>query len=140
VEREIVVASRHLARGLDALEEALRAEQLAEKAVLELRLVAEEVLTNVAKYAYVDGVDHRVRVGLVVLTEEVRLEFRDHGRPFDPLSAAAPDLEADPAERPIGGLGLHLIRSLVDAAHYLWVDGANVLTLTKRRQDARDVP
>jgi anti-sigma regulatory factor (Ser/Thr protein kinase) len=133
MEREILVATRQLARGLDALEDALRAEQLADDAVLELRLVAEEVLTNVAKYAYLDEGDHRVRLGLVVLTEEVRLEFRDHGRPFDPLSAASTDLEGDPADRPIGGLGLHLIRSLVDAAQYLWVDGANVLILTKRR-------
>jgi anti-sigma regulatory factor (Ser/Thr protein kinase) len=133
MEREILVATRQLARGLDALEDALRAEQLADDAVLELRLVAEEVLTNVAKYAYLDEGDHRVRLGLVVLTEEVRLEFRDHGRPFDPLSAAPADLEGDPADRPIGGLGLHLIRSLVDAAQYLWVDGANVLILTKRR-------
>lgn len=131
-----MVATRHLVRGLDALEDALRAEQVADDAVLELRLVAEEVLTNVAKYAYVGEGEHRVRLGLYVHADVVRLEFRDHGRPFDPLSAAPPDLDADLADRPIGGLGLQLIRSLVDAAHYLWVDGANVLTLTKRR----DVP
>jgi len=61
------------------------------------------------------------------------LEFRDRGRPFDPLTADAPDLDLSPEERPPGGLGLALVRALVDDARYERRDAANVLRLVKRR-------
>jgi len=129
-----------LARGLDALEAALRAEHVSESAVLDLRLVAEEVLTNVAKYGHDDDRKPRIRLRLAVRAHAVRLEFADDCRPFDPLSAPTPDLEPKGGERAVGGLGLHLIRALVDSAEYERVGGRNVLTLTKRLGGARDVP
>jgi anti-sigma regulatory factor (Ser/Thr protein kinase) len=131
VEREFRVVTRELGRGLDALEAALRGEGLPEATVLELRLVAEEVLTNVAKYGHDDDTEHWARVRLTLVPGEVMLEFTDDGRAFDPLAARPPALGA-PAERSLGGLGLHLIRSLVDAAEYARLGSANVLTLKKR--------
>ena len=63
---------------------------------------------------------------------EVTLEFRDDGRPFDPLAAPPPDLRSPMEHRSTGGLGIHLLRSLVDAAEYVRLGSENVLTLKKR--------
>ena len=131
-EREFRVGTRELGRGLDALEAALRGERVPEATVLDLRLVAEEVLTNVAKYGHDDGAEHWARVRLTLAAGEVTLEFTDDGRPFDPLAAEPPDLAAPVEARAPGGLGILLVRSLVDAAAYVRLGSENVLTLRKR--------
>jgi phosphoserine phosphatase RsbU/P len=132
VERQFRILTRDLVSGLDALEAALRGERLPEATLLDLRLVAEEVLTNVAAHGHDDAAEHWVSLRLAIAAGEVTLEFRDHGRPFDPLAAAPPDLHSPLAGRPPGGLGIHLIRSLVDAAAYVRAGAENVLTLKKR--------
>ena len=132
MEREFQVGTRELAPALDALEAALRGGGVPEETLLELRLVAEEVLSNVARYGHDDGAPHQARVRLTLLAGEVTLEFSDDGQPFDPLSAPPPDLDAPLEERPIGGLGIHLLRSLVDELQYARVGSRNVLTVTKR--------
>ncbi len=130
-EEHFRVGTRQLGRGLDALEAALRAGRLPEETVLDLRIVAEEVLTNIAKYGHADEAEHWVRVRLELDADDVVVEFTDDGRPFDPLAAEPPDA-APGGERPAGGLGLELVRSLVDAAEYARVGSENVLTLSKR--------
>ena len=132
MQREYSVATRSLGPALDSLEAALRGERVPDATVLELRLVAEEVLTNVAKYGHDDGREHSARLRLEVAAGLVVLEFVDDGRPFDPLAAKAPDLELPSGERPVGGLGIHLLRSLVDAVAYARVGSTNVLTVRKR--------
>jgi anti-sigma regulatory factor (Ser/Thr protein kinase) len=132
VESEIRVATRALGPGCAAVEAALRKAELPDDVVLELLLAAEEVLTNVAAYAHDDGAEHWVRVTLGRTGDEVTLRFEDDGRPFDPLAAPPPDLASPVEERPAGGLGIHLVRSLVDGAEYARVGGGNVLTLRRR--------
>ena len=129
---ELLVATSELGAGLDALEAALRVERLPEAAILELRLVAEEILTNLAKYGHDDGAAHWACVGLTFVAGDVILELTDDGRPFNPLAAPPPEFSD---ERPIGGLGLHLVRSLVDAAEYVRRGSQNVLILRKRAAD-----
>jgi anti-sigma regulatory factor (Ser/Thr protein kinase) len=66
------------------------------------------------------------------VTEAV-LEFRDQGRLFDPLTEPPPDLDAPLEQRPRGGLGLPLVRALVDDARYVREGATNVLRLVKRK-------
>lgn len=129
MERTFRVSTTELAAGLDALEAALRAAHVPEETVLDLRLVAEEVLTNVAKYGHDDGAPHEVSLRLSLDADGATLEFRDDGRAFDPLSAPPPAPGADAGP---GGLGIELVRALVDEAAYARRDGRNVLTLRKR--------
>ena len=130
-----------MARGLDALEAALRSVSIREETVLDLRIVAEEVLTNVAHHAHDDAGEHWIRLRLTLIADEVTLEFTDDGRPFDPLAKAPRGLPAESGERAIGGLGIHLTLALVDAALYARRGSENVLTLTKRlRAPDDDVP
>lgn len=132
MERQFRVGTRELGRSLDALEAALRSASIREETVLDLRLVTEEVLTNVAHHAYDDAEQHWIRLKLTLLAAEVTLEFTDDGRPFDPLAKAPRRLQADSADRGIGGLGIYLTLALVDAAEYARRGSENVLTLTKR--------
>jgi anti-sigma regulatory factor (Ser/Thr protein kinase) len=129
---EFRVSTQALGAGLSILEDALREARLPDEAVLELRLVAEELLTNVAAYGHEDADEHWVSVELALQGSDVTLRFVDDGRPFDPLGATPPDLTAPVEDRPVGGLGVHLVRSLVDQATYERVAGQNVLTLRKR--------
>jgi anti-sigma regulatory factor (Ser/Thr protein kinase) len=126
-------ARRGCAAALDHLEACCRAAALEGPLVIDLRVVAEEVLTNVAKYAFDEDVPSAVELRVSLADGAAVLEFRDRGRPFDPLAEPAPDLELPPEDRPPGGLGLALVRALVDEAHYERDGGANLLRLVKRR-------
>lgn len=121
-----------LPAALDWLEAALRAAGVGAAVVGELRLVAEEGLSNVIRHAYADAAQHSIEVALEVGRGEVQLVFRDDGRPFDPLAAPAPDLDGPVEQRRAGGLGIHLLRRLVDRADYRREGDANVLRLWKR--------
>ena len=92
-------------------------------------LVLEEVFTNILRYAYADAGAHEVRFSARRTEDHVVLEFADDGRAFDPLSAKPPDLRLPPEERPIGGLGIHLVRKIADALEYAREDGRNRLTV-----------
>lgn len=96
-----------------------------------LNLALEEAVVNVMNYAYPKGeVEH---IFLEVYANDARLKFviTDNGVPFDPTTASEPDVTADLEERPIGGLGIFLVRQLMDSVNYERVNGENVLTLRK---------
>ena len=116
---------------LDGVEEFCRALGLATQPALEVRLVAEEVLTNFVKHAHALTDERGVELRLSASPESVRLEFRDAGAPFNPLDMPPPDLTSPPERREIGGLGVHLVKSLVDDASYAREGAVNVLVLIK---------
>ncbi|MDT8899867.1 ATP-binding protein [Anaeroselena agilis] len=98
------------------------------KRVMHLELATEEAVTNICSYAY------EVPPGLVSIRISrsdvaVQVDFSDNGVPFDPLAAEAPDIQADLDNREIGGLGIFLIRRLLDEVHYHRRDNRNILTL-----------
>ncbi len=123
-----------LPAALDWLEAALRAAGVGEAVVGELRLVAEEGLSNVIRYAYADTARHSIEVTVEIDGGEVRLVLRDDGRPFNPLAVPAPDLNAPIDQRSGGGWGIRLLKSLVDRADYRRENDANVLHLVKRSE------
>jgi serine/threonine-protein kinase RsbW len=97
-----------------------------------LLLVLEELFTNVVKYGRAeDAAATTIEIALAVKGRELTIEFSDDGPPFDPLIAAPPDLEQPIAERPIGGLGLHILRSLVEHARYRREGDLNHLVLRR---------
>lgn len=97
-----------------------------------LLIILEELFTNVVNHGY-DGAAAmaRIEVALAVKGGKLTIDFSDDGRPFDPLSATLPALDLPAADRPIGGLGLHLLRSFVDHARYSRDSGRNRLVLTR---------
>ena len=122
---------RDLPGALDGVEEFCRSRGLATETALEMRLVAEEVLTNCIKYAHAATEEHVIALRLSASADSLRLEFRDGGVPFNPLDAPLPDLKSRPDERGIGGLGVLLVRALVDDATYVREGSVNILVLIK---------
>jgi anti-sigma regulatory factor (Ser/Thr protein kinase) len=112
-----------------------RRQGLAPKVMHDLNLAVEEILTNIISYAYTDGREHEIRVRLSAQPEEVRAELEDDGKPFNPLEAPEPDTAKPLKERTIGGLGIHLVRTLTDGLEYKRQGDRNLLTI-KRKQES----
>jgi anti-sigma regulatory factor (Ser/Thr protein kinase) len=126
---ELSLANRHdeIQRAMDEAEAFLERRGASAKRGYAVRLALEELLTNVVKYAYADGGEHRIGVRLD-LGEPARLTIEDDGEPFDPLAdAPAPVLDGPVEDRPIGGLGLHMIASMGMKMAYRREDGKNRL-------------
>ena len=80
-----------------------------------IHLVVEEVVTNIVKYAYPDGADGYLDVEAENCDGQIILRFRDGGTPFNPLTKGAPDTSLPMDHRPIGGLGIYLVKKNVDS-------------------------
>jgi anti-sigma regulatory factor (Ser/Thr protein kinase) len=96
-------------------------------------LVINEAVTNVISYAFPGGGNHPVTLSIADSPGEVVVEIVDAGIPFDPLTAPAMVISRDLDSAPIGGRGIHLIKSYTDRQDYTRVAGYNRLTLTLRK-------
>ena len=98
-----------------------------------LNLAAEEWVANVINYAYPKGTRGHVELTTEIANGLLTLVVKDHGIPFDPTAYEDIDVEAELDERPIGGLGIYLVKTIMDTMTYQRTpDGYNVLTLTKQ--------
>ena len=106
-------------RAIDGVDEAIESRPMTAKRKYAIRLALDELLSNVVKYAHDDGLEMGVPCELTI---------RDDGRPFNPLEDAPPPVLDGPIEeRPIGGLGLHMIVSMGMKLDYRRENGRNVL-------------
>ena len=92
-------------------------------------LVLEEILTNIVKYGYDDAHGHQVEVVSAVDGGLVSMEFRDDGRPFDPLSAPPPKFGEAVKTQRMGGRGIYLVKIMVKQSHYRREDNRNILSV-----------
>ena len=97
----------------------------------DLNLAMEELFTNAVKHGGIEGIKEAVRVRLELSADSVNAEFADRGREFDPGAAPAPDLTASLAERPAGGLGLHLVRRAMRDLSYRRAGDWNHITMRR---------
>jgi anti-sigma regulatory factor (Ser/Thr protein kinase) len=93
-------------------------------------LTVDEVITNIVRHAFDDDGVHEIGVTITAGAGLVTVVVEDPGRPFDPRTVPPADVHAPLEHRPIGGLGVHLIRSLTQHIAYCRANGRNVLTLT----------
>ena len=96
-----------------------------------LRLAVEETVVNVMEYAYPQGTTGDVNIRATSNGRRLKFIISDSGIPFNPTEVTAADTTLSAEERPIGGLGILLVRELMDSINYERIDGQNVLTLTK---------
>ena len=102
--------------------------------VYQVDLVLEELIVNTVNYGYDDDARHEIEVMLTSDEDAFTVEIIDDGQAFNPLNdAPEPDLDARIEDRPIGGLGVHLMRVMMDEVHYRRKKNKNHLTLIKRR-------
>jgi len=98
----------------------------------QLTLVGEELAYNIFSYAYDDSPGAFVlKINLSPENNKVTMEFRDEGKPFNPLDSGVPDLSVPIAERKIGGLGIALSKKLTDKQIYKYENGHNILVIEK---------
>ena len=117
---------------LAALQQFVRDHQLSEKVLQAADLSLEEHLTNVMNYAFADSRVHEIQVRLELAGGKFQIEVEDDGKPFNPLEHPKPDLSVPLEQRPLGGLGIHLIRSFMDELDYRREGGRNILQMRKR--------
>jgi anti-sigma regulatory factor (Ser/Thr protein kinase) len=100
----------------------------------QINLVLDELVSNVIKYGYEDAAEHQIDVTVIVDADLITISVEDDGKPFNLLEAPAPNFELSIEERPIGGLGVFLVRSIADAVDYRRDGNRNIVTLKKERR------
>jgi serine/threonine-protein kinase RsbW len=104
-----------------------------EREIYSLQLAADEAASNIIEHAYEGIPDGFLDLACDLQPDALVIVMRDHGKSFDPSRVKKPNLKANLSERQIGGLGLYLMRKLMDEVHYESSGGINTLTMTKRR-------
>ena len=97
--------------------------------VFVINLALDELITNIVMHGLEDAGAVRIDITLRVDKDTLFLVVEDNGHPFDPTRDAEPDTSSALQERPIGGLGLHLVKSFADRMAYEFMDGKNRLTV-----------
>jgi anti-sigma regulatory factor (Ser/Thr protein kinase) len=124
-----------LQRASSTLDEFGQRHALPAAVLFDLHLALDEILTNVMSYGYDDDAQHEIVVHLSVSPDRpphhVEVEVEDDGRPFNPLDVARPNIEASIEDRPVGGLGIYLVRRVMDDLEYRRQPGKNVLVMRK---------
>jgi serine/threonine-protein kinase RsbW len=102
------------------------------KPLMQLQVALDEIASNVIKYGWPDGGDHELRVRISGRRDRIEVEIVDDGRAFDPRQAPPPErLPAGRRPRP-GGVGIHMVKQLVDKVEYERIGGRNRTVMTKR--------
>ena len=106
--------------------------KLDQSLTLNLNLALEEAVTNVVLYAYPKEADGRVDIDAILRKGSLEFIITDSGVPFDPTAAPKADITLPVKDRPIGGLGIYLVRQIMDEVHYKRENEQNQLSLIKR--------
>jgi serine/threonine-protein kinase RsbW len=102
------------------------------RALMQLQVAADEIISNVVKYSWADGRKHEFLVRITVNDIGVMLDIFDDGEPFDPRGAPEPNPPPAGKRPSPGGVGIHMVRKLVDDFAYERVDGRNHTSLIKK--------
>lgn len=102
---------------------------------MNLNLVLEEMVVNVIDYAYPEGTEADVELLAKSDGKELTFVLSDQGREFDPTAQKSNDMSANPAERKLGGMGIFIVKNIMNKVTYQRLDGKNLLTMTKGIED-----
>ena len=104
---------------------------LSEKTIFQTNLALDELFTNIVSYGFKDNKEHKVTLTISLDCHALELRIEDDGIPFDPVSAPDPELACTLADAKVGGLGIHLIKNLMDEIRYKRINGKNILEMKK---------
>lgn len=132
-----VSANLHeLSRVIGFVEERLNPGGFSKEYVITMKLITDELFSNIAKYAY-DGKENRDGEAVITVKvcngESAEIIFEDCGKPYNPLEQKEPDVTLPGEERTEGGLGIYLVRNMSDEMEYEYREGRNVLRVMKRQ-------
>lgn len=122
----------NITQAIDFVNKELQAFACPERARVQIDIAIDELLSNIAHYAY------HPDAGLAIIRVEVNKEplsvvisFIDNGNPYDPLEKEDPDITLSMEERKIGGLGIYMVKKSMDEISYEYKDGQNILRIKK---------
>ena len=128
----ITASWAELERLNEAIQDFALQQAWSDESLYQVRLVLEELITNVIDHGAIDHHTPQVDIHFVQTGQLLIIDIADTGIQFDPLLKAPPDLAVDIDERPIGGLGVFLVRELMDEVQYQRIGDRNQLRLTKQ--------
>ena len=102
---------------------------------MNLNLVMEEMVTNVIFYAYPEGVIADIELLAKSDGKELTFVLSDQGKEFDPTAKEDTDLDVNPADRDLGGMGIFIVKNIMNKVTYQRLEGKNLLTMTKGIED-----
>ena len=117
---------------MEFVEEELSKHDCPQKVLYQIQVAIEEIMVNIVSYAGLTG-DEGVEVRCDVLEDPLRVvvQFLDGGIPFDPLAKDDPDISPEAIEEREGGLGIFMVKQMMDDVSYTYEDGKNTLTILK---------
>jgi serine/threonine-protein kinase RsbW len=130
-----IASPAHIGELADAVETTLAEAGIDRACIHDARLIVEELACNALVHGSADE-DAHLRLRLQLEAAQLVLELDDNGPAFDPTAAPAPDLDASIDQRPVGGLGLHLVRELAHSLDYRRHEGRNLVRVTLRLDPA----
>ena len=129
----IPAEKKSLSKGIDPIIALLEDEEADFALITKIELAIDEILTNVALYAYApDKGNIDIDYGFDEERRELVVVIADEGKPFDPLAKEDPDISLGEKERKIGGLGIFIVKTVMDEVTYERTEGKNVLTLKRK--------
>jgi anti-sigma regulatory factor (Ser/Thr protein kinase) len=120
----------NLPAAADATAQFLERNGASSDVVFAANLAIEEIVSNIIKYGYHDALKHEITVRLALLERTLEIEICDDGGEFNPFNQ--PESDASSEARQIGGLGIHLVRNMLDTCSYERRDGQNIVKLSKK--------
>jgi len=105
---------------------------LSKKLIFEINLALDELFTNIISYGFNDGQEHIIKVTLTPQKDELCVCIEDDGTPFNPIDFDTPDVACSVEECKIGGLGIHIMKKLMDEVCYERCGDKNILNLKKK--------
>lgn len=121
-------------RAITAFEEFAATHSIPTNIMLKVNIVLDELLSNIVKYSFPDDQEHVIDITLELFTTgKLTLCLTDEGVPFNPFSAPDPDLSIPLEEREIGGLGILIVKRLMDEYHYKRQANLNITSMIKNK-------
>ena len=133
--RTVIAKIENLSEVMDFMDGFLSGLIDSEKIKDQICVSVEELFTNIVSYAYPDESDGKVVISCMVLVESgtrmLQISLKDWGIPYNPLKKPEPDFDIPFENRAIGGLGIHMVRKLMDGMEYCYTDGCNEIRIQK---------
>ena len=105
---------------------------VSDKYIFEMNLALDELFTNIISYGFQDQQEHTIKISITIEGDQLQMRIEDDGVPFNPLESKTPDFQCGIEECKIGGLGIHLIKKLMDDIQYQRVADKNILALRRK--------
>ncbi|MCR5101434.1 MAG: ATP-binding protein [Butyrivibrio sp.] len=129
----------NLNKAIEFVDKMLEEVNCSPEVMAQIDIAIEEIFVNIASYAYApEKGDVVIKAGLIDGYRGVQVTFIDSGVPFNPLEKADPDVDQPIEDRPIGGLGVYMVKMSMDKVLYEYKDEANMLSIIKKLDSSSD--